>query len=143
MSPQIMVLFPSFLSTESIRVTKPGGLIYLNFGPLWTSSFGAHGHEAIPIPYIQYLWEEKVLLDFCEDRALGTIEFHTINKWPFSEYYKLFEKYSDTLSRLAYSERLEVHGIELVEKYPECFTGKVDKFDDLLISAIEILFRKK
>jgi len=133
---------PAKAFSEAIRAVKPGGFIYLNFGPLWSSPFGAHGHEAIPIPYIQFLWSEDLLLEFCEKQNLGTIEFHTLNKWNASKYRDLWDENSDQLETLVFRERLDSYGSELIEKYPECFRGKVDYFDELIISAVEVLFRK-
>lgn len=134
---------PDKALSEAVRVTKPGGYIYLNFGPLWSSPFGAHGHESIPIPYIQYLWKQKLLLEFCKEKNIGTIEFHTMNQWPQGKFNDLWSKYSTVLDKVIYRERLDSHGCELIKKYPGCFKGKVGKFDELIINAIEVLFRKK
>ena len=133
---------PDKALSEAIRVVKPGGFIYLQFGPVWSAPYGAHGQHAITIPYMQFLWEKELLLEFCAARNLGTIEFHTLNQWPAGKYKGLWEKYSTALKTRLYREHFECHGSELIEKFPGCFRGKVDDFNELITSVIEVLFVK-
>ena len=134
---------PESALTESIRVLRPGGYIYLNFGPLYPSPMGLHAHESIPIPYCQYLFTREMLEEYCRKHDLGTIEFDTMNGWASSEFKNLWKKYSAEIRPVIYSDRLDLYGVELIEKYPECFAGKVETFDDLIVSAIEAVFEKK
>ena len=134
---------PDKALSEAIRVVKPGGYIYLNFGPLYFSPMGLHAHESIPVPYCQFLFETHLLQKYCDENNLGTIEFDTMNGWPASRFRTTFEKYRDKLIIENYGERREIYGLELVEKFTQCFRGKVEKFDDLTISAIEVLIRVK
>jgi ubiquinone/menaquinone biosynthesis C-methylase UbiE len=134
---------PEKVLTESLRVLHPGGYFYVNFGPLYPSPLGLHGHESIPVPYMQFLFPRDLLEKFCADNKLGTIEFDTLNGWSASQFRELWESYRDKLDKVKYSERLDTYGIELLIKYPECFKGKVSDPNDLFISAIEGLWRKK
>lgn len=132
---------PEKALNEAMRVLKPGGYLYLNFGPLWSSSMGAHAHESIPVPFCQFLFTENLLTEYCNVNSLGTIEFHTMNRWPASRFKKLFHQYPDRLKTALYVERLDKYGLELSEKYPRCFRGKIDEFEDLIVSSIEALFQ--
>jgi hypothetical protein len=35
-----------------------------------------------------------------------------------------------------------MHGIELVKQYPSCFRGKVEAFEDLVVSVLETALRR-
>ncbi len=52
---------PKTALTELLRVTKRGGLIYLNFAPLYASAWGLHAYRTLKIPYIQFLFSEAFI----------------------------------------------------------------------------------
>lgn len=47
---------PRAVFGEAIRVTRPGGLVFLSFGPLYMSAFGPHSALSIKVPYSHYLF---------------------------------------------------------------------------------------
>ncbi|MHB9023861.1 MAG: class I SAM-dependent methyltransferase [Armatimonadota bacterium] len=129
---------PEKVLREAIRVAKPGGCIYLNFGPLYDSPMGLHAYYQVPIPYCQHLFPAE-LLDEIAGMRLGA----SLNRWPLTQFRELWQRVAPLVTTLRYCERLETHGVELIERYPVCFKSKVDLFDSLVVSAIEVLFRKK
>jgi ubiquinone/menaquinone biosynthesis C-methylase UbiE len=50
---------PGMALCEIIRVTKPSGLIYLTFDPLWNSPTGGHFHDYVKEPWAHLLWSER------------------------------------------------------------------------------------
>ena len=46
---------------EAWRVLRPGGHLYLLFGPVYTSPFGLHAYRQIPVPYCHYLFADADL----------------------------------------------------------------------------------
>jgi SAM-dependent methyltransferase len=132
---------PEKALSEIIRVVRHDGLVYLNFGPLYPSPMGLHGYESVPIPYSQFLFKRELLEDYCLKHNLGTIEFDSMNGWSASRFRTLFAACKPQLKFLRFVERKDIYGLSLIKKYPECFKGKVNTFDDLLISAIEALFQ--
>lgn len=134
---------PAKVLMEAIRVLKPGGYLYVYFGPLYPSPFGLHGYESIPVPYIQFLFQRETIEKFCADNNLGTIEIDTLNMWSAFGFRELFGTCENRLRKIRYVERYECSGSELIVKYPECFRGKGSKFDDLIIAAIEGLWQKR
>jgi SAM-dependent methyltransferase len=134
---------PAKVLMEAIRVLKPGGYLYVYFGPLYPSPFGLHGYESIPVPYIQFLFQRETIEKFCADNNLGTIEVDTLNMWPAIGFRELFGTCESRLRKIRYVERYECTGSELIVKYPECFRGKVSEFDGLIIAAIEGLWQKR
>lgn len=133
---------PDAALQEAIRVVKTSGYIYLNFGPLYMSPMGLHAFESITIPYCQFLFPKKLLKDFTKEKALHPIPFNEINRWSLENYRKLWSQYSNRLKKIKYFEKSNPINLDLVIKYPSCFKSKTNCFDNLIVSAIEVLFKK-
>jgi 2-polyprenyl-6-hydroxyphenyl methylase/3-demethylubiquinone-9 3-methyltransferase len=133
---------PEKVLQEAIRVVKPGGLIYLNFGPLYMSPFGLHFYRSIPVPYCQFLFSPEILNIYSEKIGIDPPNYGSLNHWTLMDYRNLWTRYSHKLSRLRYYEHLNVSHLDLVSRYPSCFKGMTDNFDDLIVAEIEVLFAK-
>jgi len=83
---------------ELRRVLKPGGKLFLEFPP-WTSPYAAHLYDQISMPWCQYLFPEKALIQYIEKyntgNRNGTLspvehfkELNRLNKKPFIQLMK-------------------------------------------------------
>jgi hypothetical protein len=70
--------------------------------------------------------------------------------WPYvngmtaTGYRALWAKYVQRFETLFYKEHPTGGvGAELIARHPSCFRGKIPEFEDLLVSGIEICWRKK
>ena len=63
---------PHGVVDEAWRVLRPGGHLYLMFGPVYTSPYGLHAYRQIPVPYCQYLFTEADL-KFIQEKGSGLI----------------------------------------------------------------------
>jgi ubiquinone/menaquinone biosynthesis C-methylase UbiE len=133
---------PELVLQEATRVVKTGGNIYLDFGPLYMSPGGLHAYRSITIPYCQFLFPLELLKSFAKEKGLLQNDFTYINKWPLEDFHNLWLRYSDSLKRIIYREKPAVKDLDLIIKYPSCFRSKTDHFESLLISSIEVLFKK-
>ncbi len=52
-----------------VAACKPGGDIYLGFGPLWFSPFGHHQYPRTSIPWLHLLRGDRVVLNALEERT--------------------------------------------------------------------------
>jgi SAM-dependent methyltransferase len=134
---------PDVVLHEAIRVLRPGGYIYLNFGPLWLSARGAHQFQVISVPYCECLFTKDTLTEFAAAEGIELMGFFWMNEWPLTRYRDLWGAVSDRLDRVAYYETFNADHVDLIARYPSCFRDKTDHFDDLLVSNIEVLFRKR
>jgi SAM-dependent methyltransferase len=134
---------PDVVLHEAIRVLRPGGYIYLNFGPLWLSARGAHQFQVISVPYCECLFTKDTLTQFAAAEGIELMGFFWMNEWPLTRYRDLWVAVSDRLDRVAYYETFNADHVDLITRYPSCFRDKTDQFDDLLVSNIEVLFRKR
>jgi ubiquinone/menaquinone biosynthesis C-methylase UbiE len=133
---------PDRVLAECIRVTRKGGLIYLNFGPLFMSAFGEHAYRSIAVPYCQHLFPLTVLNDYAIGHRLESIEEGNINRWTLRDYRALWKKFVDAVAVERYRESLEISHLDLIRKHPSCFKSKSDCFEEFIISGIRILLRK-
>ncbi|MEM7679163.1 MAG: class I SAM-dependent methyltransferase, partial [Myxococcota bacterium] len=57
---------PEAVFHEASRVLRPGGLLYLVFGPLYLSPRGLHAYRTITVPYCHLLFAPEVLNQFAD-----------------------------------------------------------------------------
>jgi ubiquinone/menaquinone biosynthesis C-methylase UbiE len=76
---------PAAVFREIIRVTKPGGHIYFEFGPLFMSPLGLHAYRSVRVPYCQFLFAKETMTRFVEIEGLSPIDEYC-NGWPSSQF---------------------------------------------------------
>lgn len=134
---------PSAVLAESWRVLRPGGYLFLLFGPVYTSPYGLHAYRQIPVPYCQYLFTEDDLKAYAASEGLP-ISWPFVNGVSVTAYRRLWADQAPRFTQLYYREHPTGGvGAELIAAYPFCFRSKVPAFDDLLVSAVEICLRKR
>ena len=133
---------PEAVLSEALRVLRPGGLLYLEFGPLWLSPRGAHQFQTISVPYVECLFTKDMLAEFAAARDIRLMGFFWMNEWPLSRYRSLWERNAGRLEKVVYHEIYNADHVDLIERYPSCFRSKTQAFDDLIVSNIEGLFRR-
>lgn len=134
---------PEVVLREAIRVVRPGGYIYLDFGPLYWSPKGAHQFRSIHVPYNQCLFSRQMLIDFAEAKKLELMGFFWMNEWTVEQYRDLWQKYAREIEPVFYQELYNADHMDLILRYPSCFRSKTENFDNFLVAYIEALFRKK
>lgn len=128
---------------EAIRVVRPGGYIFLHFGPLYFAPMGLHAYRSINVPYCQCLFPPEVLVEFARDHALPPVEFDKVNGWSVESFRELWRTRSDSLRTVYYREWRTPTHLKLVRSYPSCFRTKTTCFDDLLVTSIKVLFQSR
>ena len=133
---------PESVLKEVIRAVKKDGYIYLNFGPLYMAPMGLHAYRSITVPYCQFLFSKKTLEEYVSAKGLKQINFAKINGWSLEDYRKLWTRYDLQLKKIKYNEIFDATHLDLIMKYPSCFRSKTQYFDNLMVSTIEVLFKK-
>lgn len=132
---------PQTALTEALRVIRPGGYVYLSFGPLYMSARGAHSHRVLNVPYRQHLFSRDVLDTYTESVGRGRIDFQHVNRVRLDTYRQAFRNAG--ADRMMYLEKLNVDHLDLIQKYPREFRAAADSFDELVVSGIKVLLQKR
>ena len=133
---------PAAVLSEATRVLREGGLMVLSFGPLYLSPFGFHAFHSIGVPYCHLLFTPEVMADFVERRRLGPLATY-VNGWSITDHRELWSTFDEHLETVARTEFRDLSGLSLIVGYPSCFKGKTDEFDDLTVSRVKVVFRKR
>ena len=52
---------PEAALDQIVRVTRQGGLIFLDFGPLYASAWGLHAYRSLRMPFPQFLFSPEFI----------------------------------------------------------------------------------
>jgi SAM-dependent methyltransferase len=133
---------PGAALEEAIRVIRPGGCLYLCFGPLYCSPYGCHAFRSVTVPYCQFLFTRDTMNEFTRRKGLAPIDFEYVNGWSACRFRALWRQHSGELKTLRYREFTDLTHMELIRTYPSCFRGEVDRLEELLVTGMEVLFQK-
>lgn len=127
---------------EAVRVTKKNGYIYLEFGPLYYSPFGAHA-SAVKVPYWPVLFSKDVIDNFVAQKKLHPPVNHThVNKYSLEDYRNIWKRFSPVLKKIIYYEKSCLSHLNLIRTYPSCFKSKYNCVDNFIVDRISVLFQK-
>ena len=135
---------PSAALTEAFRLVRPGGLVYLRFGPLFASAWGLHAYKTMTIPYAQFLFSEESLAARLrglgiQDLGRDRDELQPLNRWRLNQFERCWADAGGTILRS--SRRYDLTHLGIVRKFPDAFQGRGLCFDDLAVKTLEVLLR--
>ena len=128
---------------EAARVVRPGGFVYLRFGPLYYSPEGMHLGSRLNVPYASVLYRKETIDEYMLQSGRDPINHEYCNEWTLEQYRALFERNEDTLKKKRYFEHWDLSGLDLIESYPACFKNKSDDLESFLVGVVDALFVKK
>jgi SAM-dependent methyltransferase len=134
---------PSKVLAESARVLRPGGKLFLDFGPIATAPYGLHAYRSIPVPYVHILFDKKDLTEYAQRRGLPT-NWPYINGVTLNQYRQIFEDAKRDFDTVAYKEHGSGGiGAELIVRYPGVFQRASRQADDFFVSVISICLERR
>ncbi len=129
-----------------ILACKPGGLVYLEFGPLYCSPWGLHVYRTVRIPYVQFLFSEGFLTARLNEigirdlgRDLTAPQF--VNGWRPRDYAALWS--SPSCELIAESRSQDKGHLQYVTRFPLAFQGRGLELDDLTVTNIRVVLRRR
>lgn len=130
---------PKAVLDEAWRVLKPGGTLYLEFGPLIHSPMGLHAYRSVPVPYCNILFTQETLDSFTRKREMKPVDFNQLNYWSLERFRALF----GTLPKpYHYLERKEFGYLNLIHEYTGLFSRISRDLDEFTVKMIEGAWRK-
>jgi SAM-dependent methyltransferase len=132
---------PSKAFAEALRVTKEGGLLHFNFGPLYCSAWGMHAYRSLYMPYSQFLFSEQFIDTKLQKLGISDLgvkrsELQFMNRWKWLDFSKLWQR--PDCSVIAFDGYEDKSHIGLVHRYPEAFRGRKLAITDLLKGNISV-----
>lgn len=123
---------PRAALSEILRVLKPGGVLYTEFGPPWNAAYGAHLKRRIALPFVQHLFPTEVVAEFLETPA----PYAGKNGWSVRSFIDLFSE----ADCLAFGIRTQVDHLWLVNRLRPEFR----RFEpiELVASTVIVALRK-
>jgi SAM-dependent methyltransferase len=137
---------PTGALDEVIRVCKKGGLIYLEFGPLYASPWGMHVYRTVKMPYPQFLFSESFLKNKLDelgiyDLGLKRSDLQPLNKWRLNQFIQLWRNCDCDIVKS--SLLTDVSCLELIRRFPEAFYNRDLTYEDVTTQAIIITLKKR
>lgn len=87
---------PAAALREAIRVTRPGGMLYLRFDPVWTADSGSHFLHLIGAPWAHLLLSDDEIAEVMLSNGATTDEVasyrNDMNRLPVSYYREAFPR---------------------------------------------------
>lgn len=133
---------PQTVLREMLRVTRPGGVVYLWFGPLYPSAYGQHQMQALTLPFCHYLFERPVIDAYIAQRDGRPIPYESLNEWSVRDFRALWTAHEAYMTPRDYREMPEYRGTRLIGEFPSCFRSKTESFEDLVLATIEGAFTR-
>lgn len=134
---------PRSVLQEAARILRPGGWLYLQFGPIGTAPYGLHAYRSIPVPYVHILFDLPQVIEFARLRGRQH-NWPYINNIPLREYRRMFKEAKRDFRIARYREHPSAGvGAELIFRYPGVFRRVSDSIGDFLVSGIAVLFQRR
>ncbi|MCB0178407.1 MAG: class I SAM-dependent methyltransferase [Anaerolineae bacterium] len=139
---------PTLALQEMIRITRPGGYIHLEFGPLYNSPWGLHAYRTYHAPYPQFLLDKPVLQQFVVKNGIYDLgayrqNFQYINKWALDDYRRLVSALENRVRVIKFRPKIMTDELWVIFRYLKCFWGHNLSFDELVTASLTITLQVK
>jgi SAM-dependent methyltransferase len=130
---------------ELVRVCKPGGMLYIDFNPLYCSPLGMHAFS-FRMPYAQFLFSPSLIQSKVRELGVNDLgrsndSLQPTNQWRIAQFRELWgHSGCDIVSMVEVPERRH---LATVLEFPGAFQGRDLTVDDLGIAGIAVMMRKR
>ncbi|HUE69833.1 MAG TPA: class I SAM-dependent methyltransferase [Pirellulaceae bacterium] len=134
---------PEAALRELVRVVRPGGVIYLSFGPLFNAPFGLHAYRTVYFPYPQFLLDadnvEQFVAQFgIEDLGCRRNTFQYVNGWSMARFKELFSRADLGVSRSVVETIADYSAVGMIYRHLPCFVNRGVDFDELTTDSLVV-----
>lgn len=105
---------PANALKEIVRVLRPGGMFFTEFGPPFNACSGPHLTRYVDLPYMHHLFSDDVVAKFVG----RSNAYETVNRRPVSYYREFFHK-EEGFSLPTYRELIDGRGFWILKAFPE------------------------
>ncbi|MCB9076313.1 MAG: class I SAM-dependent methyltransferase [Anaerolineaceae bacterium] len=139
---------PTLTLQEMIRITRPGGYIHLEFGPLYNGPWGLHAYRTYYAPYPQFLLDPCVLQQFVAQNKIYDLgayrqNFQYVNQWALVDYRRLVSALEKQVEVIKFHPKIITDELWVVFRYLKYFWGHNLSFDELVTDSLNITLQVK
>jgi ubiquinone/menaquinone biosynthesis C-methylase UbiE len=136
---------PEKVFLECLRILKPGGYLYLQFGPLYYSPWGYHHYSVLKFPYLHLLFPERMIHEYAKQVRGNGYEGYLpwTNGLDIDAYKFLKQQLPFDFLLDSYSSGFDYYSAHIISKYPEIFKSKQVPFESFFIDSIQIGVHRK
>ena len=145
---------PDAAFRELIRVVRPDGLLFLAFSPIYYSPWGLHASRRLGMPYPQLLFSPSTIQQYVDQNKEAIAHTYSefsdrnrispyLNGYSLMQYRQIFNSQKPVLKTLAYVETISLDGMSIIFQYPGVIKSKTQSFENLFVSGIKVLARKR
>lgn len=137
---------PAIAFSEMIRTCKPGGSIFLQFGPLYAGPWGLHAYRTLRMPYPQFLFSAGYIQVKLQELGISDLgkhrtELQYTNQWYLRQFEQLWQ---DRRCEIVYKyNHQKTDYLDVIREYPACFRGRNLLYEDVATHCIVIQLRRK
>lgn len=137
---------PAAVLRQLLLACQPGGLLYLEFGPLYCGPWGLHAYRTLYMPYPQFLFSEQFLSRKLESLGIEDLgsrrtSLQHLNRWRAAQFRELWNRSGCELLR-CHVNLLDVQYLRMVKSFPKAFRGRGLTLEDLLTQSLSVLLRR-
>lgn len=135
---------PALTMEEMVRVLRPGGIIWLDFNPLYASPLGLHAFS-FKMPYPQFLFSNELVRKKLGELGLNDLgqdmsELQPLNHWKPGQFRRLWRR--DDLRIIEEYESTDYSHLDVVLSFPRAFGGRKLSIEDLTVAGIRVILQK-
>ncbi|MEI6145319.1 MAG: class I SAM-dependent methyltransferase [Methylococcales bacterium] len=135
---------PELAINEMVRILRPGGLIWIDFNPLYASPLGLHAF-CFKMPYPQFLFSDSLIQSKLKDLGLNDLghemeALQPLNHWRSQQFRELWHRTDCNV--IQFNENIDFKHLDIVLQYPQAFRGRDLCLDDLTIAGMRVVLQK-
>lgn len=139
------VRLPTIAFQELLWCCAAGGLLHLDFGPLFASPWGLHAYRTLRMPYPQSPFspcflEKTLKLPGIHDLGEDRDSLQPMNCWRPAQFRQLWSQPS--CSTVCFTMLTDNSHLDLVLEFPEVFRGRDFSIEDLTTEAIVVTLKR-
>jgi|SRR5450631_332755 len=136
---------PEKVFCECLRILKPGGFLFLLFGPLYYSPWGYHHYSVLKMPYLHLLFPEQLIHDYA--KKIRGKDYAGYLPWTNGQdidaYHFLKKQLPPDYLLESYQSGFDNSSAHIISRYPEIFKSKQVPFESFFVDSIQIgVYRK-
>lgn len=131
---------------ELLRLCCAGGLVLLDFAPLYASAWGLHAYRTLRMPFPQFLFSEEFIQMKLQELGMWDLgkkqtALQPLNRWRLRDFDRIFrESGCEVVEYVRYPAEITL--TEIILRHPAAFQGRGLEWNDVATEGVRVMLRK-